>query len=168
MKSNLQAAETIDAAPAPGERETYIAPAPRISIQAFCTSVETAASVQAAAEDRRMAKAHLRVQMGGIAAASEAYRSSPTPNVIMIETETRVDDIIAGLDDLAGVCDEGTRVIVVGRFNDITLYRELTRRGVSEYLIAPVRTLDVVAAICGLYSSPDAKPVGRIVAVVGA
>jgi pilus assembly protein CpaE len=167
MKSNLQAAETMDAAPA-AEREDYIAPAPRISIQAFCTSVETAAAVQAASEDRRMAKAHLRVQMGGIAAAGEAYRSSPTPNVIMIETETRAEDILAGLDELAEVCDEGTRVVVVGRFNDITLYRELIRRGVSEYLIAPVRTLDVVAAICGLYSSQDAKPVGRIVAVVGA
>ena len=168
MKSNLQPADTMDAAPAPAEREDYIAPAPRISIQAFCTSVETAASVQAAAEDRRMAKAHLRVQMGGIAAAAEAYRSSPTPNVIMIETETRADEVLAGLDQLAESCDEGTRVIVVGRFNDITLYRELIRRGVSEYLIAPVRTLDVVAAICGLYSSPDAKPVGRIIAVVGA
>jgi pilus assembly protein CpaE len=168
MKSNLQSAEAIGAAPGPDEREEYIAPAPRVSIQAFCTSAETAAAVQAAAEDRRMAKAHVRVQMGGIAAASEAYRSSPTPNVIMIETETRAEDIIAGLDDLAEVCDEGTRVIVVGRFNDITLYRELTRRGVSEYLMAPVRTLDVVAAICGLYSSPDAKPVGRIIAVVGA
>ena len=36
-----------------------------------------------------MAKAHLRVQMGGIAAAVEAYRSSPTPNVIMIEIGER-------------------------------------------------------------------------------
>jgi pilus assembly protein CpaE len=168
MKSNLQPSETMDTAPAPDEREEYIAPAPRVSIQAFCVGVETAASMQAAAEDRRMARAHLRVQMGGIAAAVEAYRSSPTPNVIMIETETRTDDLIAGLDELAGVCDEGTRVIVVGRFNDISIYRELMRRGVSEYLMAPVRTLDVVAAICGLYSSPDAKPVGRIIAVVGA
>jgi pilus assembly protein CpaE len=168
MKSNLQPVEMMDTAAAPAEREDYIAPAPRVSIQAFCASVETAAAVQAAAEDRRMAKAHLRVQMGGIAAAVEAYRSSPTPNVIMIESETRADDILAGLDELSEVCDEGTRVIVVGRFNDITLYRELMRRGVSEYLIAPVQTLDVVAAICGLFSAPDAKPVGRIIAVVGA
>jgi pilus assembly protein CpaE len=168
MKSSPQTAETIDPAPAPAEREDYIAPAPRVSIQAFCSSVETAASVQAAADDRRMAKAHLRVQMGGIAAAVEAYRSSPTPNVIMLESDSRGDDVIAGLDELSEVCDEGTRVIVIGRFNDIVLYRELMRRGVSEYLMAPVRAIDVVAAICGLFSAPDAKPVGRIVAVVGA
>ena len=59
-------------------------------------------------------------------------------------------------------------MIVVGRVNDVTLYRELTRRGVSDYLIAPVGTIDVVRSICGLFSSPDAKPVGRIIAVVGA
>src|SRR5690242_7366738 len=168
MKSNLQSAETMDAASAPAEREDYIAPAPRVSIQAFCASVETASSVQAAADDRRMAKAHLRVQMGGAPAAVEAYRSSPTPNVIMIEAEVRAEDILDSLDELAEVCDEGTRVIVIGRFNDITLYRALLQRGVSEYLIAPVRALDVVGAICGLFSSPDAKPVGRVLAVVGA
>jgi pilus assembly protein CpaE len=168
MKLSLKTAEAIDPAATPAESEEYIAPAPRVSVQAFCASVETAASVQAAADDRRMAKAHLRVQMGGVAAAVEAYRSSPTPNVIMIETDTRGDDIIAGLDELAEVCDEGTRVIVVGRFNDIMLYRELIRRGVSEYLMAPVRAIDVVGAVCGLFSAPDAKPVGRVLAVVGA
>jgi len=168
MKFKVDTMEVIEPSVGPTEPEEYIAPAPRVSIQAFCASVETAASVQAAAEDRRMAKAHLRVQMGGIAAAAEAYRSSPTPNVIMIETDNRADELMAGLDELAEVCDEGTRVIVVGRFNDIGLYRDLMRRGVSEYLMAPVRAIDVVGAICGLFSAPDAKPVGRVLAVVGA
>ena len=168
MKVSLQTPEAIDAGAAPLDREDYIAPAPRVSIQAFCASVETAASVQAAADDRRMAKAHLRVQMGGVAAAVEAYRSSPTPNVIMLETDARADDILGGLDELSEVCDEGTRVIVIGRFNDIVLYRELIRRGVRDYLIAPVRAIDVVGAVCGLFSAPDAKPVGRVLAVVGA
>jgi pilus assembly protein CpaE len=168
MKFKVDTLEVIEPSVAQTEPEEYIAPAPRVSIQAFCASVETAASVQAAAEDRRMAKAHLRVQMGGIAAAVEAYRSSPTPNVIMIETENRAEELIAGLDELAEVCDEGTRVIVIGRFNDIQLYRDLMRRGVSEYLMAPVRAIDVIGAICGLFSAADAKPVGRVLAVVGA
>ena len=147
---------------------THIAPAPRISVQAFCETVESAAAVQAAGDDRRLAKAHVKIQMGGIAAATEAYNNSPTPNVILIETDARADAILGGLDKLAEVCDAGTRVIVMGRVNDVTLYRELTRRGVSEYLMTPVGPLDVVRAISGLFSAPDAKPVGRIVAVVGA
>jgi pilus assembly protein CpaE len=148
--------------------EEHIAPAPRVSVQAFCETVETAAAIQAAGEDRRLAKAHLKIQMGGVTAAIEAYRGSSTPNVIILETESRGDAILAGLDSLAEVCDAGTRVLVIGRQNDVLLYRELTRRGVSDYLIAPVGTLDVVRAICGLYSAPDAKAVGRIIAVVGA
>jgi pilus assembly protein CpaE len=146
----------------------HIAPAPRVAVQAFCETVETAAAVQAAGEDRRLAKAHLKIQMGGIAAAVEAYNGASTPNVIVIESASRGDDLIAGLDTLSDVCDSGTRVIVIGRMNDVLLYRELMRRGVSEYLIGPVGTIDVVRAVCGLFSAPDAKPVGRVIAVIGA
>ncbi len=148
-------------------RDEHIAPAPRISIQAFCESVETAAAVQSAAEDRRLGKAHVKIQMGGVTAALEAYRSAPTPNVIILESESRPDSVLTGLDSLAELCDSGTRVVVIGRHNDVLLYRELVRRGVSDYLISPVVTLDIVRSVCGLYSAPDAKPVGRIIAVVG-
>jgi pilus assembly protein CpaE len=156
-------AGAIDAAEA-----DHIAPAPRVSVQAFCETVETAAAIQAAGEDRRLTKAHLKIQMGGIAAATEAYRTSPTPNVIVIESDTRGDELLGGLDTLAEVCDAGTRVIVIGRVNDVLLYRELTKRGVSDYLITPVGAIDIVRSICGLFSSPDAKPVGRVIAVLGA
>src|SRR6202167_6178231 len=149
-------------------REENIAPAPRVSVQAFCETVETAAAIQAAGEDRRMAKAHLRIQMGGLVAAIEAYQSSPTPNVIILESESRGEDVLTGLDQLAPVCDAATRVIIIGRMNDVALYRELVRRGVSDYLIAPVGALQIVRAVCGLFSAPDAKPVGRVIAVVGA
>ena len=139
-----------------------------MSVQAFCENVDTAAAIQAAGEDRRMAKAHLRIQMGGLTAAIEAYQSSPTPNVIILESENRSEDILGALDQLAEYCDAGTRVVVIGRMNDVTLYRELVRRGVSDYLISPVDVLQIVRAVCGLFSAPDAKPVGRVIAVVGA
>src|ERR1700686_4313055 len=109
-------------------RDEHIAPAPRVSVQAFCETLDTAAAIQAAGEDRRLAKAHLRIQMGGLTAAIEAYQSSPTPNVIILESDTRSEDILGGLDQLANYCDAGTRVMVIGRMNDVTLYRELVRR----------------------------------------
>jgi pilus assembly protein CpaE len=162
-----QSSEQQPAATAPPPAEDHIAPAPRVSVQAFCETVETAAAVQAAGEDRRLGKAHLKIQMGGMAAAIEAYRAAPTPNVIVLEADVRTD-ILVGLDQLATVCDAGTRVIVIGRINDVTLYRELVRRGVSDYVIAPVTAIDVVRSICDLFSAPEAKAVGRIIAVVGA
>ena len=157
--------ETPEGTPLPAE--DHIAPAPRVSVQAFCETVETAAAVQSADEDRRLGKDHLKIQMGGMAAAIEAYRAAPTPNVIVLEADVRTD-IVAGLDQLATVCDPVTRFVVIGRVNDVTLYRELVRRGVSDYVIAPVNTLDVVRSICNLFSAPEAKSVGRIIGVVGA
>src|ERR1700716_4294765 len=127
--------------------DDHIAPSPRVSVQAFCETVDTAAAVQAAGEDRRLRKAHQQEPTGGMAAAVEAYRTAPTPNVIILETEGR-SDILAGLDQLATVCDPGTRVVVIGKVNDVTLYRELVRRGVSDYVIAPVNALDVVRSVC--------------------
>jgi pilus assembly protein CpaE len=145
----------------------YIAPAPRVSVQAFCESVATALAVRSASEDRRLGKAHLSVHMGGVAAAIETYHTQPTPNVIILETEEH-SDILAGLDELATVCDAGTRVVVIGSVNDAAPYRELVRRGVNDYVIGPVEPIDVVRSICSMFSATEAVNVGRIIAIVGA
>src|SRR5258708_16772927 len=105
--------------------------------------------------------------MGGIVAAIDAYHKAPTPNVILLETEGS-SDMLEGLDELSTVCDAGTRVVVIGSASDLTPYRELVRRGISDYVVGPVATLDVVRTICGLFSSSEEVAVGRIVAVVGA
>src|SRR5690349_22670180 len=167
MSRSKQKPEDAELPPSPQEGGDYISPAPRVSVQVFCVSEATATTSRAAAEDRRLAKAHLSAHMGGIEAAIETYHKAPTPNVIILETEGH-SDILAGLDDLAGVCDPGTRVIVIGTATDITPYRELVRRGVNDYVIGPVEVLDVVRSICSLFSASEAVTVGRMIAVVGA
>ena len=147
--------------------ERMIAPVPRITIQAFCEIAETAAMIEAAGTDRRMQKAHLKVQMGGGAAAVEAYRHAPTPNVIIIETQGPKSRPLECLDALAEVCDAGTRVIVIGHVNDVALYRQFIQRGVSDYLMAPVEPLALIAALSDLFAAPGVKPVGRTIAVYG-
>jgi len=163
--SARQHSELLDPPPPPAD--DYIAPAPRVSVQAFCETEATAEAVQSAGLDRRLAKAHLTIKMGGMAAAIETYHSVPTPNVIILET-AGTNDILAGLDELATVCDAGTRVVVIGNESDNAPYRELVRRGVSDYVVGPVATLDMVRAICGLFSASEEVAVGRTVAVVGA
>jgi pilus assembly protein CpaE len=145
----------------------YIAAAPRISVQAFCESEAVASAVRSAGEDRRLSKAHLTVKMGGMDTAIETYHNAPTPNVIVLESHG-MGDILAGLDDLATVCDPGTRVIVIGSEQDEVPYRELVKRGVNDYVIGPVGAIDVVRSICSLFSASEAITVGRIIAVVGA
>jgi pilus assembly protein CpaE len=145
-----------------------IDPVPRVSIQVFCESPDTAAIVSAAISDRRMAKAHFKQNMGGAPAAVEAYKNAPTPNVIVIEAAAQRAALIEHLEELAHYCDAGTKVVVLGKLNDITLYRQLIARGVSEYLVAPFGVIDFVHAMSQLFVVPGAKPLGRVVAVVGA
>ncbi len=155
----------LDAAPHPVD--DYISPAPRVGVQAFCETEETAAAVKAASEDRRLGKVRLSVHMGGMAAAALAYSTAPTPNVIILETHGS-DDILVGLDDLANVCDPGTRVVLIGNPKDTAPYRELVRRGVNDYVLGPVTAIDVVRSICSLFSTTEDVAVGRVLAVVGA
>src|ERR1700733_3371772 len=138
-----------------------IDPVPRVSIQAFCETSEIATVVQGAINDRRMSKAHVKQNMGGAAAAVEAYRNAPTPNVIVIEATTDRDLLVEQLDELAQYCDAGTKVIIIGKVNDIVLYRQLIARGVSEYLVLPFGVVDFVSAVSQLFKSPGAKPLGR-------
>ncbi len=164
QKNAAAAAQRIEL----GEGDEYVAPVPTVALQAFCETAEIAAAVQAAAEDRRMMRAQVRIQMGGIAGATEAYRNEPTPNLILLETQTRGENVLNRLDELAQVCDPDTRVIVLGHLDDIVLRREILRRGVSEYLVAPLGPFDIVRAVSRLFGAPDARPLGRVIAVVGA
>lgn len=148
--------------------DEVIAPLPRVTLQAFCETPGVAATMQAAIADRRMDKAHARIQMGGPAAAVEAFRAAPTPNIIVLETVSDPAALVAHLDKLSESCDPGTKVVVIGHVNDVQLYRDLIRRGVSEYLVAPLGTLDVLRTLSELYASSGARNLGRVIAVMGA
>lgn len=141
---------------------------PRITIHAFCARPETAALVEHAAADRRMARASTIVRDGGLEAAVDYYQNQPTPSLVMVETTDGAQRLLHLLDSLAQVCDPGTKVVVLGQTNDIALYRELMRRGVSEYLTQPLSPLQVIRAVGGLYADPSAPFVGRQIAFVGA
>jgi len=147
---------------APHER-----PVPRISIHAFCEFPDTGAALQRAGADRRLSKAHMNVQLGGLQAAIDHYNGQITPNLLVVETRLQGTEALEELDRLAEVCDPETKVIVIGRTNDVELYRELMRRGASEYLVAPLNPLHLIEVISGLYLDPEAAPIGRVVSFIG-
>ncbi len=141
---------------------------PRITIHAFLAREEVGELMKAAAGDRRMERASVVVRMGGLAAAAEHYQTAPTPSLIMVESAEQTGEMLTLLDRLAEVCDPGTKVVVIGQANDIALYRELMRRGVSEYLVPPLKTLQLIGAITSLYADPSAPFIGRQIAFCGA
>ncbi len=143
-------------------------PIPRISIQAFCETEGVANPIERAGEDRRMAKTHLKVHMGGIPTAIEFYQSAPTPNLIVLESRAEPRELMARLGELSEYCDPSSKVVVIGHYNDVGLYRELIRSGISEYVIAPISMVDIVSVISSIFVDPEAEPIGRSIAFVGA
>jgi pilus assembly protein CpaE len=141
---------------------------PRITMHAFCARPEMGELVQRASGDRRMERAKTVVHDGGLTAALEFYQNQPTPSLLLVESLDPANKLLDQLARLAEVCDPGTKVIVVGAANDISLYRELMRQGVSEYLVPPLGPLQLIAAITALYSDPTQPFVGRQVAFCGA
>jgi pilus assembly protein CpaE len=149
-------------------KSSHARPIPRVNVQAFCEDQDTAAVIEEASQDRRLAKARVTVQMGGVQAAIAFYKNASTPNLIVIESLLDRTDLLGELDRLAEVCDSGTKVIVIGHVNDVLLYRELLRRGVSEYVVAPAKVLQIIESISNIYTDPETGPVGQVIAFVGA
>ncbi|MXO01994.1 CtpF protein [Shinella zoogloeoides] len=143
-------------------------PLPRISVHAFCESEAMLRMMERCGQDRRMAKVSLKVSSASVAAAASMFASAPTPNLLILETSAQPGDIMDELAPLAEVCDPSTKVIIVGRYNDIPLYRELIRNGISEYMVGPVGMADVLNAMAAIFIDPDAEPLGRSIAFIGA
>ncbi len=115
-----------------------------------------------------MARVQAQVHSGGVSAAVKLYESSPTPNLVILESRAAGPELLAQLDHLAAVCDAGTKVMIVGYANDINLYRTLLRKGVSDYLVGPVPALSLIERIGSLYTEANSGKLGRSIAFIGA
>jgi len=143
-------------------------PVPRITIHAVCDRHEISDIISGISADRRMARADITVEAGGIDAAVTRFASQASPNLLIIDTLQQGAQMLHSLDRLAEVIEEGTKVIIIGAVNDIALFRELMARGVSEYIVPPLQPLDLIRTVCGLYVNPDKPFAGRVIAVIGA
>ena len=139
------------------QAEFPVAQVPRINIHTFCDNQQTAETMQAAAMDRRMSKAHVTIQLGGIPAAVQVYHQQATPNVLIVESHGSREAIMSELGHLAQVCQPNTKVIVVGHLNDVILYRELIQQGISEYLVAPLSQVQIIETDCLPLSGPEVR-----------
>jgi pilus assembly protein CpaE len=148
--------------------DTHVVLVPRIELHVFCDNQQTGQILQVSAADRRMSRAHVSIQLGGIQAAVQFYQSQPTPNVLVVETHSGRDQVMAELGTLSEVCGANTKVVVIGHVNDVLLYRELMKAGISEYIVAPISPVGFIDSIANLYHDPKSSPLGRIVSFVGA
>lgn len=141
-------------------------PVPRITIHASCDRGEMARAVSIAAQDRRLSKAMISVELGGLEGAITRLAGQRSPDLLIIDTVASPTTLLRTLDRLADVVEPTTKVVVIGAANDIMLYRDLMARGVSEYLVGPVDPLVLAKTVCKLYVDPEKPFAGRVVSVI--
>lgn len=115
----------------------------------------------------------LEVHDGGIAFAIEHLKSNRSPDVIIVDI-SKSQMPISDLASLAEVCEPRVEVIVIGEKNDVSLFRNLTRSGVRDYLVKPLLNSIITNALAEIVrpdgaanSSAQLYKSGKVIAVMG-
>lgn len=141
---------------------------PAATVDLFLKDQATIEAAQALQNDWRFARVKIRVQEGTVETATKIYAESPSPEIVMIETDTTESSFITRLTELSGHCEEHTSAIVIGPVNDVNLYRSLTSMGVSDYLVRPVPQETLSDVIAQTLIEKLGTAGSRLVAVIGA
>lgn len=134
------------------------------------TSAAAGALVDQAFADRRLFKMALARWPGGPAEARSRYAGETSPPLLLVEAPAGVgiEALLAEIDALAETCSAGTNLILLGTLNDVTLYRNLLRQGVADYLVLPAPPMRLIEAILDLYRDAGKRPAGQVIAFIGA
>jgi pilus assembly protein CpaE len=160
LKSPLQA-------PGPIEKATTPLPA-RLRLMAFVLDRQSEAILNSCCA--QLSILNPLIKRGGLAGAIRHLGVERSPESIIVDI-SGADMPASQIQDLAELCEPGVTVIAIGAQNDVGLYRDLVRAGVSEYIVKPVTAQLLTKALLGASNpsegSPISRKLGKVVAVVG-
>lgn len=130
---------------------------------------ESVESFKSLSTDWRFTRVQLDHVEGGVADAIAAFKGgTPSPDLLIVETDTIDDSFTAQLETLSQYCSEGTAAIVIGPVNDVNLYRKLIAMGISDYLVRPVKADTLSFDIARTLIERIGATGSRMIAVMGA
>jgi pilus assembly protein CpaE len=140
-------------------------PAPPISVHISWDRAHSGELAGALAADRRMARAHISHERGGLDGAIVRFAVEQSPDLLIIDTTLSGLAMFRALERLSKLIDAKTKLVIIGAVNDVGLFRELAARGVSEYVLTPAAPEHLVDAACRLFAESDSS---HVIAVIGA
>ncbi|PZO47504.1 MAG: hypothetical protein DCF16_17620 [Alphaproteobacteria bacterium] len=140
-------------------------PTPPISVLASWDRSESGDMLTAFVEDKRLARADIDIERGGLDGALAALDGGARPDLVIVDTTLSGAEMMQGVDRLLTRLGAGAKLIVIGAVNDIGVLRALNQRGVAAYMMAPVTANDLAQSVCALFEHADRS---RVIAVMGA
>jgi pilus assembly protein CpaE len=136
---------------------------------AFVCDAETEASFKSCLS--HLSFPNTTIKRGGIARAIRYLGAERSPETVIADI-SGIEMPASRVYDLVELCEPGVTVVAIGDRNDIGLYRDLVRAGVSEYIVKPVTAQLLANALSAAPRAADGSPIsrklGKLVSVVGA
>jgi pilus assembly protein CpaE len=153
--------------PGPIERAVTL-PEDRVRLMAFVADGESEALLTSCLA--RLSVANPLIRRGGLPSAIRYLGTERSPESMIVDI-SGAEMPASQIHDLLELCEPGVTVIAIGDRNDVGLYRDLVRAGVSEYIVKPVTAQLLANALIGTPASSEGGPIsrklGKVVAVVG-
>ncbi len=107
---------------------------------------------------------------GNVETARAALAVQASPKLLIIDI-SNITDPMARIYELAEICEPNVGVIVIGAQNDIAIYRQLKKAGISEYFFKPL-IRDFVKRACnnilfGEHEQASSPRTGKLILVLG-
>ena len=110
------------------------------------------------------------VHKGGVREAIRQLGEQRSPRLLVVDL-TDVELPLSAMGELAEVCEPGVTVVAIGERNDVGLFRDLIKSGVSDYLVKPVPPALLQKSLLNVLESAaqgrQSNRTGRLIAVTG-
>lgn len=108
--------------------------------------------------------------MGGVSEALAYLGTRRSPRILVVDISNS-ELPISDMQQISEACEPGTFVVVLGTRNDIGLFRDLLRLGVSDYVTKPINVDFMAQTLMNtIRGDSDAGPrqrVGKVLAFIG-
>ena len=85
----------------------------------------------------RLGEVQSKIYSGDVTRAIEYTKSSARAKVLCVDCSKR-DLLISDVEELMEFCPPDTNVIILGERNDVSIFRDLMKLNISDYLVKPV------------------------------
>jgi pilus assembly protein CpaE len=139
----------------------------RLRVKAFAQDNETKGAIEQALKSMGMWESENCVTIGNIAKSTQYLNENRSPEILIVDIDQE-ELPISKIKNLSDFVEPGTRVIIIGIRNDVSIFRELVQLGVNDYIVKPLVD-ELVAQAIGRLEHHDGvyEKKGRLVFFTG-
>lgn len=142
------------------------------SYDVVCFTQDDATNTAMVEAISRLGDVQFKIYSGDVTRAAEYTKSSARAKVLCVDCSKR-DLLISDVEELMEFCPPDTNVIILGERNDVSIFRDLMKLNISDYLVKPAsadiltRSLSLALKLETNESLAKKKRSGKVILFLG-